>query len=340
MALTTCCAGDSYPRTFRSLLDSRGTLSKRLIGKPDDFSPRSVLPNDLGANKLARRSQISCVGRDNLKFKRDTLRENVGRGISKINNAKRDKLWRGITCLGKTRRSDTFPRDNIRRGIVHSDNMRKRQFGDGFVDGGFGDGGFVDGGFGDGGFIDGGFGDGGFIDGGFGDGGFGDGGFGDGGFGDGGFMDGDFIDGGFGGFTDEIGETEEAGYTSLVKKEYYTSWFNPNVGQISIAPIKPEFKGEKHKRYSVGFRLAFNATCRVEIDDFHDFLVEKNYTVLNAPKEYSYVPGYYAVSWEDPDGLELELCYVPISKNVISEGKRLDDSTKEEENGNKRQKVE
>ncbi|CAG8674307.1 17179_t:CDS:2 [Acaulospora morrowiae] len=122
------------------------------------------------------------------------------------------------------------------------------------------------------------------------------------------------------------------GYTVLVKKEFYTSWFNANVGQIAISPIKPEFKDKKHDKFSIGIRLALNATSRKEIDEFHDFLVKKNYKVLDAPKEYNYVPGYYAVTWEDPDGMELELCYVPITKSsVLSEGKRHDDSVKEDD---------
>jgi len=40
-------------------------------------------------------------------------------------------------------------------------------------------------------------------------------------------------------------------------------------------------------------------------------LVENGATVLNAPAEYDYEPGYYAVYFTDPDGMKLEFLHVP-----------------------------
>ena len=35
-------------------------------------------------------------------------------------------------------------------------------------------------------------------------------------------------------------------------------------------------------------------------------------TILDPPREYlHYVPGYYAVFFSDPDGIELELVHIP-----------------------------
>jgi hypothetical protein len=34
-------------------------------------------------------------------------------------------------------------------------------------------------------------------------------------------------------------------------------------------------------------------------------------TVLDAPAEYDYEPGYYAVFFTDPDGMKLEFLHVP-----------------------------
>uniref|UniRef100_A0A1D1Z2V2 Uncharacterized protein yqjT n=1 Tax=Anthurium amnicola TaxID=1678845 RepID=A0A1D1Z2V2_9ARAE len=104
------------------------------------------------------------------------------------------------------------------------------------------------------------------------------------------------------------------GFKPYYNASYYTSWLNHSSRvQIGVSPVKPENKDSKHVRYSVGYHhLALNATSRDEVDDFHKFLVENKYTVLDEPKEYDYVPGYYAVFWEDPDGMKLELCYIPI----------------------------
>ncbi|CAG8465926.1 907_t:CDS:2 [Diversispora eburnea] len=108
------------------------------------------------------------------------------------------------------------------------------------------------------------------------------------------------------------------GYKILIKTEFYASWLHPRVGRIAIIPAQSQNKNEKHNRYSVGFHhLALNATSRKEIDDFHDFLVEKKYKVLDVPQEH-YVPGYYAVFWEDPNGLKFELSHVSLSKYCAS----------------------
>ncbi|GBC02934.1 hypothetical protein RclHR1_00490020 [Rhizophagus clarus] len=110
---------------------------------------------------------------------------------------------------------------------------------------------------------------------------------------------------------------EKLGFKSFSREKTHTSWVNKLGGiQFVISPIRSENKDSKHTRYSVGFHhLALNATSREEIDKFHDFLVENKFTVLDEPKEYDYAPGYYAVFWEDPDGMKLELCYVPISES-------------------------
>ena len=67
-----------------------------------------------------------------------------------------------------------------------------------------------------------------------------------------------------------------------------------------------------HDRYAPGLHhLALAARSREQIDEFHKFLVAQNLTVLDAPAEYDYSPGYYAVFFADPDGLKLELVHEP-----------------------------
>jgi glyoxylase I family protein len=67
-----------------------------------------------------------------------------------------------------------------------------------------------------------------------------------------------------------------------------------------------------HDRYSAGLHhLAFHLSSREEVDSFHEFLLQERITVLDAPAEYDYTPGYYAVFFCDPDGIKLELVYEP-----------------------------
>jgi catechol 2,3-dioxygenase-like lactoylglutathione lyase family enzyme len=67
-----------------------------------------------------------------------------------------------------------------------------------------------------------------------------------------------------------------------------------------------------HDRYAAGFHhLALHAENRDAVDAFHAFLLREGIRVLDAPAEYDYTPGYYAVFFADPDGLKLELVYEP-----------------------------
>ena len=67
-----------------------------------------------------------------------------------------------------------------------------------------------------------------------------------------------------------------------------------------------------HNRYSPGLHhLAFHASSRGEVDDFFGFLLNEGIAILDAPAEYDYTPGYYAVFFADPDGIKLELVYEP-----------------------------
>ena len=58
--------------------------------------------------------------------------------------------------------------------------------------------------------------------------------------------------------------------------------------------------------------LAFRAESREQVDRLADDLSSFGGTLLDPPREYpEYVPGYYAVFFADPDGIKLELVYLP-----------------------------
>ena len=70
-------------------------------------------------------------------------------------------------------------------------------------------------------------------------------------------------------------------------------------------------KPTTHDRSTPGFHhLAWNVASRADVDAFHVFLVEHGVPILDAPAEYDYEPGYYAVFFADPDGLKLEVMHV------------------------------
>ena len=60
--------------------------------------------------------------------------------------------------------------------------------------------------------------------------------------------------------------------------------------------------------------LAFRVSARGDVNTIHaQFLLGRNVPVLSGgPREYpEYAPGYYAVFFEDPDRIKLEVVHVP-----------------------------
>jgi glyoxylase I family protein len=65
-------------------------------------------------------------------------------------------------------------------------------------------------------------------------------------------------------------------------------------------------------RYKVGLHhLALEALSRAVVDERHEWLVSLGTMIESSPREYSYIPGYYAVFFYDPDGIKLEIVHVP-----------------------------
>ena len=58
--------------------------------------------------------------------------------------------------------------------------------------------------------------------------------------------------------------------------------------------------------------LAFKVESKEAVNKFYkDYLLPKRISVLDEPKEYPYEEGYYAVFFEDPDHIKLEVVYKP-----------------------------
>ena len=64
--------------------------------------------------------------------------------------------------------------------------------------------------------------------------------------------------------------------------------------------------------YNVGLHhMAFDAPSRDAVDELYAVLQSMNADIEDPPREYDYVPGYYAVFFRDPDGMRLEYAHVP-----------------------------
>jgi glyoxylase I family protein len=92
----------------------------------------------------------------------------------------------------------------------------------------------------------------------------------------------------------------------------WAKWSSSGVFWLILTGARQDKKPAGHDLLSPGFHhLAWNADSRDQVDKIYRLLVENGGTVLDAPAEYDYEPGYYAVYFTDPDGMKLEFLHVP-----------------------------
>jgi len=84
-------------------------------------------------------------------------------------------------------------------------------------------------------------------------------------------------------------------------------------GRIAVGISAPsaEHAGAAFEQKRVGHHLCFRARERADVDELHAFLLTLGAKIIRAPREDQWAPGYYSVLFEDPDGIRLELNYVP-----------------------------
>jgi catechol 2,3-dioxygenase-like lactoylglutathione lyase family enzyme len=67
-----------------------------------------------------------------------------------------------------------------------------------------------------------------------------------------------------------------------------------------------------YDRYRIGLHhLAFQAASRQVVDERLRWAHTQGVEIENDPREYDYLPGYYAGFLRDPDGIKLEVLHVP-----------------------------
>jgi catechol 2,3-dioxygenase-like lactoylglutathione lyase family enzyme len=115
-------------------------------------------------------------------------------------------------------------------------------------------------------------------------------------------------------------------YRELLAPLGYTTAHPPIVGErgeavhyldgegvgASLSLREAQSPSPAYDRYSVGLHhLAFEAPSRAVVDERLAWAREQGLTIENEPREWPYVPGYYAGFFHDPDGIKLEIVHVP-----------------------------
>ena len=89
---------------------------------------------------------------------------------------------------------------------------------------------------------------------------------------------------------------------------------------IGVRKCDPEFEGERFQQYRVGLHhLCLRARSREDVDKTAVLAADLGATMVRGPEERDWAPGYYYVLFEDPDGIRLEVNFVP-GAGLLKEG--------------------
>ena len=90
-----------------------------------------------------------------------------------------------------------------------------------------------------------------------------------------------------------------------------TIWYLGGPG-TGVGLREAQSESGPYDRYRLGLHhLAFEASSRTVVDERAEWLRGQGVELESEPQEYTYIPGYYAVFFYDPDGLKLEIVHVP-----------------------------
>jgi catechol 2,3-dioxygenase-like lactoylglutathione lyase family enzyme len=88
---------------------------------------------------------------------------------------------------------------------------------------------------------------------------------------------------------------------------------------VGIRRPEPELAGYSHKELAPGIdHLCFRARSREDVDELYPFLKEIGAELVRAPEDGPWAPGYYSLSFRDPEGIRLEVNHVP-GKGLLAE---------------------
>ncbi len=81
---------------------------------------------------------------------------------------------------------------------------------------------------------------------------------------------------------------------------------------VGIRRPEPEFAGHAHRELAPGIdHLCFRARSREDVDALYPLVKDMGAEIVRAPEEGPWAPGYYSLSFRDPEGIRLEVNHVP-----------------------------
>ena len=95
---------------------------------------------------------------------------------------------------------------------------------------------------------------------------------------------------------------------------------------LGIQRSAPEYEGERFVQNRVGLHhMCFRARSREDVDKAAEKLRQMGAFIDRGPMEREFAPGYYFFVFEDPDGIRLEINYIP-GKGLLAGDKPMSPS--------------
>jgi catechol 2,3-dioxygenase-like lactoylglutathione lyase family enzyme len=93
---------------------------------------------------------------------------------------------------------------------------------------------------------------------------------------------------------------------------------------VAISKGDERYRQERFVQRRVGLHhVCFRARERADVDSLYAFLQKLGATIVHPPEDGRWAPGYYSVLFEDPDGIRLEMNYVP-GQGLLADGVSMD----------------
>ncbi len=81
---------------------------------------------------------------------------------------------------------------------------------------------------------------------------------------------------------------------------------------VALSPAAPEHRQQRFRQGSVGLHhLCFRARNREDVEALFAIARDQGATVVREPQESDFAPGYFSTLFEDPDGIRIEINFVP-----------------------------
>jgi catechol 2,3-dioxygenase-like lactoylglutathione lyase family enzyme len=110
---------------------------------------------------------------------------------------------------------------------------------------------------------------------------------------------------------------------TLIKGDGIVYCIGSRTGILVRADEEAKGRGRFDQNRAGLHHLCFRARQREDVDAIHRFLVDELHArIVHPPEDAShFAPGYYSVLFEDPEGIRVEVNFVPGKGHLGSEGR-------------------